>query len=169
MNKCKRILLVYITVIFFLVFVAPSEGPKNVRVVSLSAFNVTVVWGNITEGKRNGIIQKYKIEIKKDNSFLSSICCVLVNETRIAIFPILQPAKKYTVYVCGYTSHHKRGAWASVGFHSTALRKYIYRKFPVFLSSYRNTFFLAFDQSAPVFLKGYFLYIYIYIYICIIL
>jgi hypothetical protein len=26
----------------------------------------------------------------------------------------------------------------------------------VFLSSYRNTFFLAFDQSAPVFLKVYF-------------
>ncbi|CAB4024760.1 Down syndrome cell adhesion molecule Dscam2, partial [Paramuricea clavata] len=40
---------------------APSEGPKNLRVVSLSAFNVTVVWGNITEGKRNGIIQNYKV------------------------------------------------------------------------------------------------------------
>ena len=105
-------------------FSAPSHGPSNVRVVQLSSFNVTVAWDNITSGQ-NGVIQKYRIQIHyKNNAYLDSICCVRVNESQVATFA-LHPANRYCVYVCGYTSYHKCGAWSSTGwFESPALCKY---------------------------------------------
>ncbi len=104
---------------------APSNGPSYVNVVSVDAFNVTVVWGEITEGQ-NGVIQKYRIQLNnKDNHYLSHVCCVLVNETRTATFSVLHPGKRYLVNVCGYTSYHKCGTWSNTGwFYSTALCKY---------------------------------------------
>ena len=107
-------------------FSAPSQGPSNLRVEELGAFNVTVAWDNITSGQ-NGIIQKYEIKIAKEhNPNLDRICCVGVNEPRIATFSI-QPAQKYAVQVCGYTSYHKCGTWSNTGwFHSLPLCKYGY-------------------------------------------
>ena len=95
------------------------------HVTSKSAFNVTVDWGEITSGQ-NGHIQKYEIRLKnKHRHTIATICCVLVNETRVASFYILHPGDKYFVEVCGFTIYHKCGKPRDTGwFHATALCKY---------------------------------------------
>lgn len=87
---------------------------------------MTVSWDNITSGQ-NGIIQKYQIKLdKEDNPNLDGICCIGVNESRIVTF-LIQPAQKYAISVCGYTSYHKCGKWATTDwFNSPPLCKYRY-------------------------------------------
>ena len=95
------------------------------RVQTVGAFNVTVIWGEIEWGQ-NGIIQRYKIQINNEHNHYLSSTHRSVNDTREVTFSILHPGKRYLVYVCGYTSYHVCGTWQKTDwFYATALCKYI--------------------------------------------
>ena len=95
-------------------------------VQSVSSFNVTVVWGEITSGQ-NGIIQKYRVRLKNTHGHtIGGMCCVLVNETRIASFFTLHPGDRYWVEVCGYTIYHACGTARGTWFYAVALCKYTF-------------------------------------------
>ncbi|XP_028396320.1 uncharacterized protein LOC114520285 [Dendronephthya gigantea] len=103
---------------------SPTAGPSGLTVKSHHAFNVTVVWGNITEYHRMGIIQKYAIRLRNGadlRRIIRTSCCVWVNETHTAYFDILHPGVYYHISVCGYTSYHVCGTNSYVRFRATPL------------------------------------------------
>ena len=83
---------------------APTKTPENVRVIETSSTSIQVKWDDVPEADQNGIIRRYRITYKGDNSWSRNESTDNVGgaETKTKSLKNLNPNTVYNICVSAY-------------------------------------------------------------------
>lgn len=91
---------VNLTALLFVLYIAPSESPRNITILELASDSVLLSWISPPLHLHNGIIREYLVEITHDGS---SEEVVHRTGTTSILITDLHPDFSYLVQVAGHT------------------------------------------------------------------
>ncbi|CAH1794891.1 unnamed protein product [Owenia fusiformis] len=82
----------------------PSEGPSNVEATTLSSTSIRVVWGDVPELHRNGLIVGYKVQYGSTEANIAPVLKEITdNNTKTTVLNDLKKYVQYEVQLLAYT------------------------------------------------------------------